>query len=398
MPQAISVHRVFLASPSDVDEERGAVGTVITEINKTLASSQGIMFDLVSWETDTFPNFGVDAQDVINSQIRHDYDIFIGILWSRFGTATKRALSGTEEEFLSACERWKENPDTITIMLYFKDAPIQPSNVDPEQIAKVLNFKKAASSKGGLYHQFKTLDEFERALRVHLSGYLKSLASRDLVHLAPKSEADFSALANDAGEDDELGYFEHLQRFESSMEVLNQFAQDSTDTLTFFSTRIQARTKEASELASVRKLTGKVDVKSSLVVVNKAADDLLDLGTKLDAHTKVFSTAYKNAVDSFQQAFLIEKGFAKDPPEDTSTADKAITNLLASLQSAHSHCLRLQLTLRSLPKMSSPLNKARRVAVDSLGKLLSEFITCMELFEMLRSMMLEPRVHQSLSS
>ena len=42
---------------------------------------------------------GSDPQQIINSQVSDEYDIFIGILWTRFGTPTERAGSGTEEEF-----------------------------------------------------------------------------------------------------------------------------------------------------------------------------------------------------------------------------------------------------------------------------------------------------------
>ncbi|PYL26201.1 MAG: hypothetical protein DMF37_02915 [Verrucomicrobia bacterium] len=41
---------------------------------------------------------GADAQDVINHQLA-EYDIFLGIMSCRFGSPTKRAHSGTEEEF-----------------------------------------------------------------------------------------------------------------------------------------------------------------------------------------------------------------------------------------------------------------------------------------------------------
>ena len=41
---------------------------------------------------------GIDAQDVINRQLG-EYDIFLGIMNTRFGSPTHRADSGTEEEF-----------------------------------------------------------------------------------------------------------------------------------------------------------------------------------------------------------------------------------------------------------------------------------------------------------
>ncbi len=54
---------------------------------------------------------GEDSQDVINKQIGSDYHIFVGIMWKKFGTETKRAGSGTEEEFSLAYDRYKKNKD-----------------------------------------------------------------------------------------------------------------------------------------------------------------------------------------------------------------------------------------------------------------------------------------------
>ena len=50
-------------------------------------------------DANAYPGFGTDPQGVVNEEIGDDYEIFIGPLWSRFGTPTPRAFSGTQEEF-----------------------------------------------------------------------------------------------------------------------------------------------------------------------------------------------------------------------------------------------------------------------------------------------------------
>jgi hypothetical protein len=142
MPRTAEIYQIFIASPSDVEEERNLTKSVIDELNKTIASDHNIVLELLRWETDSFPNFGDDPQDVINSQIGQNCDVFVGILWSRFGTPTNRASSGTEEEFLNVFQRWRRDPKSVTIMFYFKDAPIEPSKINLEQISKVIEFKK----------------------------------------------------------------------------------------------------------------------------------------------------------------------------------------------------------------------------------------------------------------
>src|SRR5438309_1896456 len=98
MAKTVTKLVVFAASPGDVSRERDLLDTVAAELNKTLCPPLGIHLELVKWETDSFPGVASDAQALINQQIP-PYDIFIGIMWKRFGTPTGRAGSGTEEEF-----------------------------------------------------------------------------------------------------------------------------------------------------------------------------------------------------------------------------------------------------------------------------------------------------------
>ncbi|NAR65199.1 hypothetical protein GPS57_15750 [Acinetobacter haemolyticus] len=88
MPQQHIVLNVFLASPSDVAYERDVIQNIINELNKTWSKNLNLRLELLRWETDVIPNFGEYSQDVINQQIGNNYDIFIGLLWSRFGMPT----------------------------------------------------------------------------------------------------------------------------------------------------------------------------------------------------------------------------------------------------------------------------------------------------------------------
>lgn len=88
MPRQEQVFSVFVASPSDVGEEREKLEEVIRELNLTWSRELGIRLDLIRWETHAYPGMGADAQDVINEQIPNDYDLFIGIMWCRYGTKT----------------------------------------------------------------------------------------------------------------------------------------------------------------------------------------------------------------------------------------------------------------------------------------------------------------------
>jgi hypothetical protein len=79
MPRNTSVFQVFVASPSDVADERSILEGVITQLNQIWSKSLGITFELLKWETDVHPSFATDPQAVINKQIGLEYDVFIGI-------------------------------------------------------------------------------------------------------------------------------------------------------------------------------------------------------------------------------------------------------------------------------------------------------------------------------
>jgi len=133
--------RVLIASPGDLEEERAILREVISELNDTWANTTGIRLEAMGWESHATPGIGIDAQDVINQSFNDDYDIFVGVLWTRFGTPTNRAPSGTVEEFERAYARYKEQPTSVRIMFYFKELPVAPHQIDINQLAAVQNFR-----------------------------------------------------------------------------------------------------------------------------------------------------------------------------------------------------------------------------------------------------------------
>jgi hypothetical protein len=136
--------RVFVSSPSDVNAERDVVARVVSELNAVWSEVLCLDVEVIRWETHGYPARGADPQAIINDQLGDDYDIFIGILWSRFGTPTPRAESGTEEEFRKAYNNLKASEDRPEIMLYFKEAGV-PYDVNIEQLAKVRAFRDETS-------------------------------------------------------------------------------------------------------------------------------------------------------------------------------------------------------------------------------------------------------------
>src|SRR5919107_1436590 len=106
--------RIFSASPFDMATERAKVGTAAAML-KPLADAIGIVLDVVDWRA-VVPDMGRPEQVILEQLKPNEWDVFVGILWHRFGTppggqdeqAQREYLSGTEEEFNAAYRLWKQ--------------------------------------------------------------------------------------------------------------------------------------------------------------------------------------------------------------------------------------------------------------------------------------------------
>jgi diguanylate cyclase (GGDEF)-like protein len=160
---------LFLASPGDTEEERKIVRGVVDELNLGVARAASVYLELVQWETHARPGAGEDAQDVINRQLPAA-DLFLGILWRRFGSPTKRADSGTEEEFNRAYDSWhtRGKPE---ILFYFSRRPYFPASLEElTQLEKVMRFRSRLEKQGVLYWVYDDATYFAAFVRRHLTS------------------------------------------------------------------------------------------------------------------------------------------------------------------------------------------------------------------------------------
>ncbi len=173
--------RIFCSSPGDVQAERDHIATLVNELNETIAAvapEKGISLELIRWETHTAPGLSAGgAQGGVTEQIP-EYDIFVGIMWKRFGTPTPRFGSGTEEEFRDAYARWEGNKKTPRIMFYFCQADLGyiQDELELTQFGKVLAFRKELNDKG-LTQSYSDRDGFPQVLRHHLNLVLAPMFS-----------------------------------------------------------------------------------------------------------------------------------------------------------------------------------------------------------------------------
>src|ERR1700757_314074 len=91
-------YRILIASPSDLSEEREVATAAVNDWNALHAAAEGIVILPFRWEPHPPPTAGVRPQAAINKQLVADADVLIGMFWTRIGTSTGVADSGTLEE------------------------------------------------------------------------------------------------------------------------------------------------------------------------------------------------------------------------------------------------------------------------------------------------------------
>lgn len=172
---------LFLASPGDVAEARRRAHLVVTELNQ-FSQFSGVFVDLKEW-SQAVPGMGRPEAVILEQMPVEDWDLFVGILWQRFGTPTggshpvtaEAFESGTEEEFHLANDSRKSS-GRPRIMLYRCIDKADLRTLNMEQLAKLDRFLKefdATTGKHpGLYREYATPDDFERLLRVDLHNLL----------------------------------------------------------------------------------------------------------------------------------------------------------------------------------------------------------------------------------
>jgi len=176
--------RIFVASPSDMKPERDRVAKVVTRLNQSTALELGLLLEFTDWSSHVRPSMGQRPQAVILDQLGVDtWDIFIGLLWLKFGSPTGADdpvsrtpfVSGTQEEFALAYRSW-QHARRPTIMMYrCERMPANIREINAAQLQLVNVFFEGfevLKDNPGLYQTFREPDEFELLVDKHLSALL----------------------------------------------------------------------------------------------------------------------------------------------------------------------------------------------------------------------------------
>ncbi len=195
-----TIIRIFISSPGDVAPEKTAIHRQITEINRSrLCRENHIVFQADDW-VNLIGNFDERIQYQINEMVG-GYDIYIGILWMRYGTPTgainpdtnQEYGSGTEEEFWEAERQLKKDPASIKRFMFFKKPLADIPEERKTDIAKIEAFKQSCGEH--FRNSFTDTQEFEGRIARLLNDQAHEISKHK--RIAVKNESIKDAVVAD---------------------------------------------------------------------------------------------------------------------------------------------------------------------------------------------------------
>lgn len=369
MAKSITEYNIFLASPSDLEEERDSINDVINELNITYGKSRSLVIKLLKWETHSAPAITLsNTQDIISNDIGDSYDLFIGMLWKKFGTPTKNANSGTEEEFLIAYEKYKQRPNDIQILIYFKTGQVNINEIDIEQLAKVRNFQKLLGEKNVLHWEFSTINSLQGFLRMHIPLRIDELISKTQ---QSKSTEVFQskAIAVVEEEYEELGLIDYQEISISSFGEAERAMLELTDATEWVGRKIIGKTKELNKLNSSKQQLGIKEIRNHC---QSTAEILNDYSSRVDLVVPNFVDNFDSGIKSVSQMIVLS---GNDYTEEAESLHSTIINLHPQMSSAIDELKKFCIIISELPRIEKQFNKAR----NTLEKKLTHLVNQMEI-------------------
>ena len=168
MPKSITAYDLLISCPSDVSSSIPGIIAAVEDFNALFGRQHDVVVRPVHWSKNAYSQMGGQVQELLNKQIVDDADMAIGVFWTRFGTPSQQYNSGTEEEIERMISCGKQ------VFLYFLHTPIDPSEIDFEQYAKIQQFRSRHKGKG-IYFDMENKEQLSHTFYKDLYLYVDSL-------------------------------------------------------------------------------------------------------------------------------------------------------------------------------------------------------------------------------
>ena len=157
MSQSVTLFRLMIASPGDVNTERMMLQDVIYKWNSNNTLEKSIVILPLMWEIDSPRGVADESQSLIDEHMLVNSDMVIGLFYSTLGRYGRT-------EYNTIGEIKKHIEKGTQVVLFFREPPIPAGYEQATEIAKVLDFKENLQSSLGIdaiYYDYKSESEFQ---------------------------------------------------------------------------------------------------------------------------------------------------------------------------------------------------------------------------------------------
>lgn len=371
MPKQVTKYSVFVSSPSDLLEERVVVKEVIDSLNKTYGRYSNCVIADLNWDTDSAPGISLShSQDVINSDIGDDYDIFLGMLWMNYGTPTKKANSGTEEEFNRALERYKKSKHSPQIMFYFKNTP--PSSLDKinvESFNLIQQFKNRLKEEGVLFGNFTSVDELQTQLGLHIQQRLDSIRNIE-------NQVGDIVESSDSMYEEDFGILDYSNQFETCIKESTISLYKIAESTINVTNNLNDSTAELNRYS----MNPYPNKRSLSLIIKRVARQISDYSDRLKVETPIFYNSFEEGVRAGVNIIYMTNEFRDDNTFDNLIASKeSLDKLLVLIPETLTSITNFRDSVSSLPRIQKEINVAKRELVKQINDLIDKLEKSKEL-------------------
>lgn len=157
---------IFISHTDETGKECAIVKSIVNRLTQRHFSRYDYKFNPMCWK-DISPGVGDPQKDKIDPYIMDsNCKLVVMIFWTIYGSLQNNAESGMEHEYELARNCGKE------IWPYFSDCKIRPSQIQPEQLAKVKELKEKISRETLHGGDYRTEREFKQKFETHFTDWV----------------------------------------------------------------------------------------------------------------------------------------------------------------------------------------------------------------------------------
>jgi hypothetical protein len=324
-------------------------------LNLTFGRQHDIHLELLKWETHSAPAIAINhPQEIIISDLGNDYDLFIGLIWKKFGTPTNEADSGTEEEFLNAYNRFLENPNSLQILFYFNSLPVSISEINPEQLSKIQSFKSdIGKSKKVLYWDYQDTQQLNKFLGIHIPQRILELRKNEQnkVAIIEHNEVLEVEILNE-----DYGLIDYQEMIEDNIRESTESLLRISDATKWIGEQLSKKTVEMNVMTANGNQPGHKTLKNYFIRTAKIMDNYAN---RIEPEIPIFYEYFEKGIDALSNVINISRTDLNIEQEEIEETQESLSSLINGITFSIESMDGFLQSIKDLPRMSKELNKAK---------------------------------------